>query len=106
MLSLYPNRNFEAEVEREDGAKLYVNIGLPLSDGKKLNGLYEDNWWAYTKPLHEIDFEDVDKDYAWDDGLEYIALELTNRWNENPVYKETEGAWEGAWDNDSVSDGN
>lgn len=98
MISLYPGHFLEAEVAREDGTKLYVNIGLPLTDGKKLDGVYEDNWWAYSKPLHEVDFNDVDKDYVWDDGCEYIALELTNRWNANPVYRETADAWKGAWD--------
>ena len=98
MVALYPWRNLEAEVEMDDGSMRYVVVGLPLTDGKQLDKLYEDNWWAYTKPMAEVDFEDVDKDYAFDDGLENIALELTNRWNANPVYKETEGAWEGAWD--------
>lgn len=87
MVELQPSRFFEAEVEMEDGSKRYVNIGLPFEDGKRLDGLYEDNWWAYTKPMTEVNFEDPDKDYAFDDDLEYIALELTNRWNANPVYK-------------------
>lgn len=98
MLPLYPWRCFEAECEREDGSKAYVNIGLPLKDGKKLDYLYEDNWWSYRKPLTEIDFENPDKDYVWDEECEEIAYKLVNAWNANPVYRETENAWEkGAW---------
>ena len=98
MVALYPWRNLEAEVEMDDGSMRYVVVGLPLTDGKQLDGLYEDNWWAYIKPMTEVDFEDVDKYYAWDDELNQIALQLTNRWNENPIYRETPNAWEGSWD--------
>ena len=100
MLPLYPWKCFEAEAEREDGTKVYVNIGLP-SDGKKLEMLYEDNWWAYSKPITEIDFEDVEKDQVYDDECEEIAHRLTNAWNADPIYRETPNAWEkGAWDED------
>lgn len=89
MLKLYPVRSFEAEAEKEDGAKVYVNIGVP-SDGKLLDGLYEDNWWAYTKPLDEVNFEDVEADYDYSDGTEYVAMVLTNMWNACPKFVESD----------------
>ena len=95
MITYYPHICLEAEATKENGEKIYVNISLPTNNGEKLDRLYEDGWWSYTKPLHEAD---VDEDVCWDDDCKDVALKLVEMWNANPVYNETPGAWDGKWE--------
>ena len=95
MISFYPHICLEAEAEKENGEKVYVNISLPLADGEKIDELLDDSWWSYTKPLHEAD---IDEDHCYSEECRDIALELVDIWNANPVYRETPGAWEGKWE--------
>lgn len=94
MISYYPHICLEAEAEKENGEKVYVNISLPFHNGEKIDELLDDNWWSYIKPLHEAD---IDEDHCYDNECKDVALKLIEIWNANPIYKETPDAWKGEW---------
>ncbi len=95
MIAFYPHLLLEAEAEKENGQKTYVNVSLPFN-AEEISELLDDAWWSYSKPLHEVNFED-DTDVDYDKECEIIAHELVKIWNNDPHFKETEGAWYGKW---------
>ena len=88
MVRFYPHLCLEAEATDSEGITYYTNISLPWNDGDLMENLYEDDWWSYTKPVLDVDMENVEDYYYYGDEAKEIALKLMEIWNNNPYFKE------------------
>ena len=83
---VYPYLSLEAMIELPNGDIVYTNLSVN-EDGEK-EECYEDSHWTYTKPLTDIDWENVE-DYYYDLTKvedELICKALLKLWNGNPVF--------------------
>ena len=83
---VYPYLSLEAMVQLSNGNTVYANI--TVNDEGKQEFDTEDSHWTYTKPLTEVDFENVENYYydLTEDEEKHICDTLLALWNSNPVF--------------------